>query len=207
MHIKALIKNLNVLNMILLSITGLFTLYIFLPTLEPQVKFKLPSIKSPLEREGEESRPETRTPPMAEYAIVSERNLFNPERIIPVEKKDQQQQQQILSKPDFLLYGTLISNDTKLAYVEDLKSLRNTPGRGRRQIALKIGDSLSGFVVKEIHPDYIVMARGEETIVLKILENEDKKERNVQTTPKAAEQPASPPVRKTRNPRPNRVNR
>jgi hypothetical protein len=204
-RLKAFIRNFSVLNMILLLITVLLIYYIFLPRLEIHVKYKLPAIINPQEKEKKDILSGNRTPSITEYATVSEKNLFNPERIIPVEKKGEEQQS--LPKPELLLYGTLISNDVKLAYLEDLKAPRNTPGRGKRQVALKIGDVLSGFTLKEIHADYIVMARGEETIVVKVLENQGKKQRSVQTTPRSAETPVSPPARRPRNVPPQRLRR
>ena len=206
MRLKAFIKNFSVLNTILLLITVLFIIYIFLPRLEIHVQYKLPATKPPQEKEEEAIPAKDRTPSITEYAIVSEKNLFNPERIIPVEKKVSEEQQ-ALSKPEFLLYGTLISNDVKLAYLEDLKAPRNTPGRGRRQVSLKIGDTLSGFTLKEIHADYVVMARGKETVTVKVLENENKKQRNIQTTPQSTAPPVSRPVRRPRNIRPGRSHR
>jgi hypothetical protein len=189
-QIRALIRNINVLNTILLLITVVFIFHIFLPRLEPQVKYKIPPVKNPLGKEQEKIPFENRNPSITEYALVSEKNLFNPDRIIPVEKKEAGQQS--LPKPDFLLYGTLLSKDVNLAYIEDLKALRNTPGRGRRQVALKIGDVISGFTLKEIHADYIVVARGEEAITLKITDNAEKRDRTFQaseTTPKVAQPP------------------
>ena len=205
MHLKTFIRNFSILNTILLLITVLFIIYIFLPRLKIHVQYKLPAIRPSQEKEKEEIRAKDRTPSITEYAIVSEKNLFNPGRIIPVEKKSAEEQ--TLSKPEFLLYGTLISNDVKLAYLEDLKAPRNTPGRGRRQVALKIGDTLSGFTLKEIHPDYIVMTRGKETVTIKVSENEDKKQRNIQTAPKSTAPPVSRPVRRPRNIRPQRLRR
>jgi len=182
-------------------------MYIFLPRLDIHIQYKLPGIRPHQEKEKEDIRVRDQTPSITEYAIVSEKNLFNPERTIPVEKKNGQEQS--LSKPEFLLYGTLISNDVKLAYLEDLKAPRNTPGRGRRQVALKIGDALSGFTLKEIHADYIVMTRGEETITVKVSENQDKKQRNIRTAPQSTKPPVSRPVRRPRprNIRPERLRR
>ncbi len=204
-RLKAFIRNFSVLNLILLLITALFIFYIFLPRLEVHIQYKLPKAKAPQEKEKVEMRSGERTPLITDYAIVAEKNLFNPKREIPVEKKSAEEQS--LSKPEFLLYGTLISGDVKLAYLEDLKAPRNTPGRGRRQIALKIGDTLSGFTLKEIHPDYIVMTRGDETIKIRVLENENKKQRNIHTTPKSTAPPAARPAPRPRHVRPQRLRR
>jgi hypothetical protein len=104
-----------------------------------------------------------------------------------------------LPKPEFVLYGTLITDDLRLAYMEDLKAPRNSPGRGKRQTALKKGDTLSGFTLKEIEADRIIMARGEESLTVKVLGDTAKKERSVQTTTQAKEAPPAIPAQKPRD--------
>lgn len=191
-RLKAIIRNFTILNMILLLITVLFTFAVFLPKLEIRVKYALPPIKDHQETEKEVMQTEGKTPSVTEYASISEKNLFSPERKIPAEKKGGDQQS--LPTPDFLLYGTLLSSEIKLAYIEDLKAIRNTPGRGRRQAALKIGDSLSGFTLKEIHADSIVMSRGGETVTVRIADNPEKKTRTFQAAPQPKSEQPSPPA-------------
>ncbi|MFA6053895.1 MAG: hypothetical protein WC769_00830 [Thermodesulfovibrionales bacterium] len=194
MRIKRLIRNINMLNVALLTGALLFASYFFFPSLDITAGFTLPAVnKSAAEKE--ETGTEIRIPSVTEYVKISEENLFHPERKIPVEKKADQQQQP-LSKPEFVLYGTLITDDLRLAYIEDLKAPRNSPGRGKRQTALKKGDALSGFTLKEIEADQIVMARGEESIAVKVLGDTAKKERSIQTTPQAKEAPPAMPARK-----------
>ena len=180
MQIKRLIRNINMLNVALLTGALFFAFYFFFPALDITAGFTLPAVKKSV-TEKEETGTEIRIPSVTEYVKISEENLFHPERKIPVEKKADQQQQP-LPKPEFVLYGTLITDDLRLAYMEDLKAPRNSPGRGKRQTALKKGDTLSGFTVKEIEADRIVMARGEESIDVKVLGNTAKKERSIQTT-------------------------
>jgi hypothetical protein len=177
MRIKRLIRNINMLNVALLTGALFFALYIFFPALDITAGFTLPAVKKSV-AEKEKTGTEIRIPSVTEYAKISEENLFHPERKIPVEKKaDQQQQQQPLPKPEFVLYGTLITDDLRLAYMEDLKAPRNSPGRGKRQTALKKGDALSGFTLKEIEVGQIVMARGEEKIVVLVNAPSRSKER------------------------------
>jgi len=125
--------------------------------------------------EKEETGMDIRIPSIVEYAKIPEGNLFHPERKIPVEKNADQQQP--LLKPEFVLYGILITDDLRLAYMEDLKTHRDSPGRGKRQTALKKGDTLSGFTLKEIETDRIVMARGAEKIVVLVNDPSRSKER------------------------------
>jgi hypothetical protein len=185
MRIKRLIRNINMLNVVFLTVALFFAFYIFFPALDITAGFTLPSVKK-YAAEKEETGMDIRIPSITEYAKITEENLFHPERKIPVEKKTDQQQQPL---PEFVLYGTLITDDLRLAYIEDLKAPRNSPGRGKRQAALKKGDALSGFTLKEIEADQIVMVRGEEKIVV-IVNNpsrsKERKETGVTTAATAA---------------------
>ncbi len=111
-------------------------------------------------------------PPMQDYAVIPEKNLFHPDRIIPVEKKEV-----TIPRPEFVLYGTLIVDDVRIAYLSDKKAPRTTPGRGERQVGLKVGETLSGYTLKEVLPDAAVLARGEDRIEIKIISPENKKNR------------------------------
>lgn len=159
--LRGLLKNINLLNILLaglLVVLARYTLYSF-P--EPKIRIGPPQPKSGIvekvteEKEGPSSSP-------ADYMVIAEQNPFHPERKIPVEKKAEKP----LLKPDFVLYGTLITDDLSIAYMEDMKSPLSTPGRGKRQMPLKIGQSLSGFTLKEIEAEKVVMVRGEEIMTV-----------------------------------------
>jgi hypothetical protein len=189
MRIKRLIKNINMLNVALFTGALFFAFYFFFPALDITAGFTLPAVNK-FAAEKEETGTEIRIPSVTEYVKISEENLFHPERKIPVEKKADQQQQP-LPKPEFVLYGTLITDDLRLAYMEDLKAPRNSPGRGKRQTALKKGDALSGFTLKEIEADHIVMLRGEDKIVVPVnnpSRSKERKETGVTTAATAATQ-------------------
>jgi type II secretory pathway component PulC len=153
-------KHINLINCILIMVSLIFAYQYLFPRMNTDVAFTVhPLVKKPAEKNPYElSKPQTLSP--QEYRTIADQNLFHPERIIPPEKKPEA----ILPKPEFVLYGTLITPDLKMAYLEDKKAPVTTPGRGQRQSALKIGESLSGFRVKEIMTDKVVMTRGEETL-------------------------------------------
>ncbi len=176
---RYIFKNITLLNTLLASIIILMSQYSVLPLLNMHTKYVLPSQKKAV-KEEKGTPVQSNTPSPSDYNVIAEENLFHPERKIPPENKDEPPP---LPKPDVLLYGTLITDNTSVAYVEDLKSLRNTPGRGRRQTALKKGDSLSGFTIKEISVDSIVMVRGDETMTVSVLDPQKRKARGVLTTP------------------------
>ncbi len=199
MQFKNLIKNLNLLNVLLLSALTFFVLYSIFPSFSTEVKYVIPGSKKIIDEEDEQTE-QTQIPSIAEYANISEDNLFHPERKIPVEKKEEQP----LPKPDFVLYGTLITDNMRIAYMEDLKAPRNTPGRGKRQTAMRKGDTLSGFALKEIETDKVVMLRGEEKIVVPVSDPSRQREQHepvVTTTAPKQPQRKTPgiPIQKTPN--------
>ena len=135
-------------------------------------------IKKNAEKDPLESL-KTQTLSPQEYRVIADQNLFHPDRIIPPEKKPES----VFPKPEFVLFGTLITPDLKMAYMEDKKAPVSTPGRGQRQTALKIGESLSGFNLKEVMADKVVMTRGEETIQVLLQEPGSSKSRETTSVP------------------------
>jgi hypothetical protein len=179
---RSLLSNITLLNILLVLFAAVFTSLsidpMFARNFTLQVKQENTRGKSSAEGTSERNLPSP-----TEYVIVGDNNLFHPERIIPPEKKEEKP----LPKPEIVLYGTMISDDLKVAYVEDLKAPRNTPGRGRRQLSLYKGDELGGFVLKEISTDKIVMKRGEEVLTVTVHDSHKK--------PKSVTPTASPAVK------------
>jgi hypothetical protein len=174
MRFKTIIRNINVLNILLISVIIMSISYSLLPLLDIKVKYTLPVTKK-ISEAKEEKAIQTQAPSTAEYTMIAEENLFHPERKIPVEKKEEQP----LPKPEFVLYGTLITDDISLAYLEDLKAPQSTPGRGKRQTALRKGDTMSGYTLKEIGPENIVMVRGEEKMIVNLNDSSHPKGREL----------------------------
>jgi hypothetical protein len=79
-----------------------------------------------------------------------------------------------------------------VAYMEDKKSPRTTPGRGKRQTALKKGDTLSGYTLKEIDPEQVILVRGDETLIVKVIDPNVKKDREGGSTSIPQAQALSP---------------
>lgn len=137
-----------------------------MPSLKMDVKFTLPEVQT-LPDSKEETSPEKQEASSTEYLIIAEKNLFHPERVIPVEKKEEKALPPLL-KPEIVLYGTLISDNISLAYVEDKTSPITTPGRGKRVRVLKKGADIGGFILKEIKADMIELTRGEEKMTVNL---------------------------------------
>jgi hypothetical protein len=165
MHkLNYILKNINLLNLILIAVIILLANYTFLPIFNKSVKFKLPSVKQAIDHKNEKPAESSVQSP-SDYTIIAEENLFHPERKIPVEKTEGKP----LPEPEFVLYGTLITDNLRVAYLEDLKAPHTTEGRGKRQLALRLGNSLSGYTLVEISPDKVIMAKGDDKIEVSII--------------------------------------
>jgi type II secretory pathway component PulC len=188
MHtLSRLLKNINVLNIILLVAALLLAGYIVLPLLNVKVKY-VPAIPKKQSAAKEEKPAQSQTSNPTDYTIIADQNLFHPERKIPPEKKQEVAQ----PKPEFVLYGTMITDNMSFAYLEDKKSPRSTPGRGKRQTALKQGEAMSGYTLKEVAHDKVTMVKGEETLTLKVIDSSIKKDREAVSTPVASSTSPAP---------------
>ena len=156
-----LISSLNVLNLSLLVAAGVFFFYFLTPLLSAPLSVKVPSPKE-ISQEMPVSASETAKLSVADYAVIGEQNLFHPNRAIPSEKKADQ----LVARPELVLYGTMITNGMKIAFVQDKKAAPTTPGRGARQIAVKEGESVSGYTLKEITEKMIFLVNGEDQMTL-----------------------------------------
>ena len=123
------------------------------------IKFTLPPVRKTVEEKRVELA-QNSVASLSDFAVIGEQNLFHPTRTIPVEKPPAPP----LPTPDFVLYGTLITEDFSLAYIADKKSPINSPTRGVKQLTLRKGEMLSGFLLTDVKPDMIVMKRNEEII-------------------------------------------
>jgi hypothetical protein len=180
--IRYLLSNINLINILLAGTLIAFAYSTFFPGSSVRVRYKKPAVvKKTAENKPAEVKKGARdekNPSPADYVVIAEQNVFHPDRKIP-EQKDQKQEA-ALPKPDFVLDGTLITDDLKTAFMEDKKAPVNTPGRPNRQTALKVGDSLSGFTLMEIDKDKVVMQRGEEKMVVALEDQEKSKTRQSQ---------------------------
>lgn len=180
--LRYLFKNLTMLNLILFAGLLLTVKYFVMPLLTPEIKFKpVAAKKTKVELQAAISDNKTSSP--IDYALIAEQNLFHPERKIPIETKDEKQ----APKPEFVLYGILATEDTTIAYIEDKRASSASTVRGKRQQALKRGDTLSGFKLETIEEDRVVMGRGDEKITVFIAEKQRQKSKAATTT--GAEQP------------------
>jgi hypothetical protein len=167
-------RDVNLLNIVLFVTILALVAFAVVPLFDTRVRFTLPAAKPKAAAQQEASAASSaQAPSPSDYTAIAENNLFHPERRTPKDEKP-------LPKPELVLYGTIVGDGASVAYVEDKKSPKTTPGRGKRQTAIKKGDVISGFVLKEIEVDRIVLTRGEETMVVYLADAG--KQRGTETT-------------------------
>ncbi len=170
-----LLKSINLLNVLLVAAVVSIGFYLLYPLLNVKVAYKPPPVAKQAPEAKEEKPSQAQSPPLSDYMVVAEQNIFHPERKNPPEAKDEKAQ----PRPEIFLYGTLLADNLRLAYIEDKKSPQTTPGRGKRQTVAKQGDVIGGYVLKSVDADRIVLKRGEEQMVVYL--TDAKKQREVFT--------------------------
>ena len=194
-NLPYLLKSVNLLNLLLVAVAVAAIACAVVPLTNITVNVTPPAPTEAGTGQPEQAAAGSPAPVYSDYASIAEQNFFHPSRRIPPEKKGDL----AVPRPEVILYGILITDDMRLAYVEDKKSPRTTPGRGKRQIALKKGETLSGYVLKEVEKDRIELVKGDDRIVVYL--SDRNKARSDETTqsvaspgrPQPTSQPTAPP--------------
>jgi hypothetical protein len=128
--------------------------------------------------------------PREYYEPVVNKNLFRPERtewITPT--KDPEPTVSTTSDPEVVVYGIVICDDLKQAWVrvkqQAPKSKRRRPNKTSLKGKVKKiteGDTLEGWEVKDIEPDAIYLSQGENTLEYSLIEPGKPKQRVVPAT-------------------------
>lgn len=183
---RYILRQINLINLVLTGALAFF-IYMLFSLVNAAFDFSPPA-KSPdaaIAEEGTKAA-ESALPSPDDYTIITEQNLFHPDRKMVSGAKDSGP----LVRPDFVLYGTMITEDANIAFLDDLKAPRTTPGRGKRQWALNIGDKLSGYTLREVYTDSAVMVNGDDRIELAVIATSKQKDREVISTTKEQAKPA-----------------
>ena len=169
--VKVLLKNINVLNLLLLA-TVIFLFFELNDSLvDKKINLTIPQPKEVVNKNEEKAVTENAATYL-DYVVITEKNLFHPERTIIFKKTEEQQQ---LAKPEIILYGTLITDEKRIAYIEDKKAPYSSPGRGKRQVTVNEGDMIAGYKLAIINAESILLVRGEDKIIVTL---NAQKERN-----------------------------
>ena len=170
--VRYFLSNINLINIVLALLLILLVNYMALPFLRMNTALTLPRVKKPTIEKitAGEKTTEEKSPSPSDYTVIAEQNLFHPERTIPVAKADAGPTQP-LPQPEFVLYGTLVTDGLKVAYMEDKKAkeAQGSQGARKKQTALRLGDTMSGFILVEVDDDKVVMKRaGQKDIVVSL---------------------------------------
>jgi hypothetical protein len=176
-NLRTLYKNINIINILLTITLVLFVLYGLLPLLNADIEYTMPPLsEGPAETPDKSKVPSvTKTAFQSDYISITERNLFHPERKMPEPVREEI----AVERPDFVLYGTMMIGDVKIAYMEDMNSPLSTPGRGKRQKAVSKGDRLSGYILDEVYQDRVLMVKEDDSIEVNIIDPSKPKSRSV----------------------------
>lgn len=183
--INYILRNVNLLNIVLIVIGILLADYAVYPLLKKGSIYNVPAPRE-LTLEEEEI-PMPSVPSITDHMVIVQQNLFHPERRVPTEAKAEDVP---MPSPEFILYGTMVTKDVSLAYIAD----RNAPQTGKRHLTLKKGDLLSGYMLTEIEDDRVVMEKGEEKLIVYLYDPQKMKTREAPS----AQQPQvpAPPARR-----------
>jgi hypothetical protein len=176
-RLRLLLKNINVINVVLTAALVIFVVYILLPSTRPDMEYTPAPLKQEVpDIDGDIAVTDDRqNTNQLDFTVIAERNLFHPNRKIPEPEPEKKEPEE---RPDFILYGTMLVGGAKIAYMEDGNSPKTTPGRGKRQKAVKEGDVMSGYVLSLISHDRVVMMKGEDTIEVPIVNPSKPKKRS-----------------------------
>lgn len=162
-------KQVNGLNLLLAVVLVVLAYFTILPIYRLGARFNIPGPKN--------GPAATQRDPVvvdfvpANYAVLTQENLFHPDRKIPPAKKEVK----ALPKPEITLYGTYITSATRLAFIEEKSSPMTSPGRGQRHTVIKQGEKILGFELKQIEPNRITLVRDKEIMTVSL---EAKKQRS-----------------------------
>jgi len=118
----------------------------------------------------EESITPDNVPASLDYVAVAEKNLFHPERRMPADKNAEK----VVVRPEIIYYGSIISNEKRIAYIEDKKNPYSTPGRGKRQMPLAQGAMIGGYKLTEVNTESLVLVRGDDKMVVNLRDQKDR---------------------------------
>jgi hypothetical protein len=178
--IRYLIRSISVLNLSILACALLVVWHGLLPLLHVSFVYKPRQAKEATAATAE-AQGLIKAPPLSDFLVIADQNLFNKERKMPSDKTAEK----ALPRPEIVLYGTLRMENMLVAFIEDKRSPKTTPSRGKQQAVVRQGDMIGGFIVKQIGPDRIVLSRGEDLMTV-YLDDEQKRS----GTPKTPVRPA-----------------
>ncbi|MBN2466854.1 MAG: hypothetical protein JXD19_01775 [Deltaproteobacteria bacterium] len=137
-----------------------------------------------------------RTPRPA-YEVIVNKDLFRPERTewrAPVGKEEETEQSK--GAPKIKVYGIVISDTLTHAWI-------CLEGKNEKARKVAEGETLDGWSIRRIDPEYIELTKGEEVVTYKLIEPGEPKTRLVPkpAVPAQPKKAAAPPKPQKRSPK------
>lgn len=185
-------RNVTLLNVLLVVALVLAGIGVICPAMSVNNRLKLPRVVPKETVLPEKPAEEAAQPLPTDYAVVSEMNLFHPQRVIPIDAKKE------LPKPELFLCGIIMYGNQRVAFVEDRKNPTTSPGRGKRQTELRKGSVYAGYSVTDINNNSIVLARGDQSVSVHLMDPGKRGGKNSPSSPAETNSPSA-----ARSPSPN----
>lgn len=198
-----LFKNITLLNVILLVIVVFSLKFKVLPLIDykpddfeidPKTYREKDDSNSQSDNKEDKSGLSIDPGELSSYSIVADQNLFHPDRkiVIVAEKKKEEPLPEEIDKPEFILFGTLIADDVRIAFMESNESKSKQKRKSQTSKAMKeakekeknkkkrftVGDTLEGYTLKVINNENVILARGEEKLIVKVYDPSTPKKRS-----------------------------
>lgn len=132
------------------------------------------------------------TPKLAEaadpYAIISEKNLFRPDRKEwVIEKSDSKMVDKKINPDELELYGTIIVGNKKSALIHEKKTKRKGKRKNGKAEIYSLGDYVGGYVISAIDEKRVVLDYYGDKVTLYLHEGKESPKGDV--TPLSEEKP------------------
>ncbi|MBF0317116.1 MAG: hypothetical protein HQL04_02995 [Nitrospirae bacterium] len=160
---------LNVSLIVLLIMTGMYEQGLYKEKRPVRVTMKK---VEPLEHEEVKIQEGRHLQDRGSYMLITDKNLFHQDRklVLPVKAPPEV----AAPPPEFTVYGILMYPNATTVYVEDKKNPYSTQGRGTRQRRLHQGDTISGYTLQTITPEYAEFVSGEKTLRFMVIDHKKK---------------------------------
>lgn len=117
-----------------------------------------------------ESRQESPGPQLASTKNTIEKNLFDPERGAGRTEETEGSSVGVQRVRSMILLGTAILGNSRYAILQEPSDSRPSVGRGQTgqlgQLRLKLGDTVEGFKLSEVHEKRVVFTKGASRVEL-----------------------------------------
>ncbi|MBI1912593.1 MAG: hypothetical protein HYS21_11410 [Deltaproteobacteria bacterium] len=135
-------------------------------------------------------------PAVTYYNVISERDLFRPQRV-KLEAKPKPIQKPVIAfvppppapppPPRLTLVGTVLLDTGTAAIMENM-------GTSRGPIYYRVGDQVEGYVIKKIYKDIVLLEKGTEVLRVAMSHSGQGTQRQVNTAPVANRPPSDIPA-------------